>query len=451
MVLVLLLYSADIYLDPRPKGTSEQIESLRERDDVNILFIVIDTLRADRLSGYGYSRKTSPGLDYLADEGIRFARHRAQSSWTKNSMASMWTGLYPIRSGVIRHSDALPSEAIMPAEIFRDAGFATAGIWRNGWVAPNFGFSQGFEIYQSPLTRSSPRELRLKPRAGRIDGTDIDVIFSANEFMRSNVDQKWMLYLHLMDVHQYVTSDESAVFGTSYSDAYDNSILWVDQQIRALTGELDRLEMRDRTLVVVISDHGEAFGEHGREGHARDVYGEVTLTPWIISFPFRLPKGMVVQDVTQNVDVWPTLLDLLGLPPIEDSDGVSQVGTLLGEHSATDPGTEEQVDFAHLDRTWGRAREEPEPTIGVRVGQYRLVRYFLDGEWEDQLFDLEEDPYEQNNIAGDRAGVLASLQQRADEYLDQEVVWENGVTNVELDDMDLMQLRALGYSIEKEE
>ena len=102
-------------------------------------------------------------------DGVRFVRHRAQSSWTKNSMASLWTSLYPERTGILRHDHAVPDEARMPAELLKDAGFATAGIWRNGWVAPNFGFSQGFEIYLSPLTRSSPKDIRRKARAGRIE------------------------------------------------------------------------------------------------------------------------------------------------------------------------------------------------------------------------------------------------------------------------------------------
>ncbi|MBW2425010.1 MAG: sulfatase [Deltaproteobacteria bacterium] len=445
MVLLFILSSIDFYRDPRPVAEVAEIEAIAERDDLNLLFIVIDTLRADRLSGYGYGRETSPGLDYLAREGIRFSRHRAQSSWTKNSMASMWTGLHPVRSGVLRHGDALPAEARLPAEILRDAGFVTAGIWRNGWVAPNFGFAQGFETYQSPLTRSAPSEVRRKARAGRIDGTDIDTILSANQFMRTNIDRRWFLYLHLMDVHQYVTNDESAIFGNSYSDAYDNSILWVDLQIRALTGELDRLGLRDRTLIAVVSDHGEAFGEHGLEGHARNVYSEVTHTPWILGLPLRIRGGIVVRDVTENVDVWPTLLELLGLPPMPESDGISRLPAIVRAPKTIARG--DQVDFAHLDRTWGRVNAEPSPTIGVRDGRFRLVRY-LGEEARDELYDLQSDPLEQTNVAPLRPAILKRLQGRADSYMEQEIVWSEGVTRVDLDEMDLMQLRALGYSID---
>ena len=308
------LSCADSVEDKRPEGTLQDIESLSDRDDLNVLFILIDTLRSDRLSSYGYERKTSPVLDYLAGTGLRFENHRAQSSWTKTSMASLWTGLYPIRTDVLQHSDALPEEAFTPAEAFQEAGYITAGIWRNGWVAPNFGFSQGFEVYMTPAIKQAPEALRREATAGRIDGTDIDLVFAASEFIRTYQDEKWFLYLHLMDVHQYISTDETAIFGNTYSDAYDNSILWTDSQIGVVLGELYRLGLEDRTLVVVVSDHGEAFGEHGSEGHGRDVFQEVVATPFIISFPFKLsPAGLVVAQ-TENIDVWPTLLDMVGLP-----------------------------------------------------------------------------------------------------------------------------------------
>ena len=143
-------------LDSRPTGTIEDVLALRDRDDLNVLFVLVDTLRADRLGSYGYERDTSPNIDALAATGLRFAQHVSQSSWTKCSMSSLWTGLYPARTRSLRAYDVISEEATMPAERFRDAGFRTAAVWRNGWIAPNFGFSQGFEIYLSPRGRRDP-------------------------------------------------------------------------------------------------------------------------------------------------------------------------------------------------------------------------------------------------------------------------------------------------------
>src|SRR5262249_40410502 len=159
-----------------------------------------------------------------------------------------------------------------PAEVLRDAGFHTSAIWRNGWVAPNFGFAQGFETYHSPKPVPVPTSVRREnPSLGQ-EGSDNELIVSALEFLRSYRGERFLLYLHLMDVHQYVYDEESALFGTTYSDIYDNAIRRTDRHIGALVDALESLGLRDRTIVVVASDHGEAFGEHGGEGHAKDLY-----------------------------------------------------------------------------------------------------------------------------------------------------------------------------------
>ena len=153
--IYLILFLEVRFGDSRPVGSVEDIERLAQRDDLNVLFILVDTLRADRLGSYGYERDTSPTIDALAADGARFANHLSQSSWTKCSMASLWTALYPARTRITRFEDAIPDTALLPAEILRDAGFRTAGVYRNGWVAPNFGFGQGFEVYSTPTTEQA--------------------------------------------------------------------------------------------------------------------------------------------------------------------------------------------------------------------------------------------------------------------------------------------------------
>jgi arylsulfatase A-like enzyme len=444
MVIAAVYLQFEIRIDPRPLGEPADIERLNERNDLNLLFVLIDTLRADRLSAYGYDRETSPTLDKLAATGIRFSEHMSQSSWTKCSMASLWTGLYPIRTGVTRSPQGLPDEARMPAEILREAGFRTAAIWRNGWISPSFGFSQGFEVYHSPKSaRMAASVRREKPTLG-VTGTDQDVVNSAIEFLRAQGgDERWFLYIHLMDVHQYVYDEDTALFGTTYSDIYDNSIRWTDRVLGALIRDLDMRGLRDKTLIVVAGDHGEAFGEHGREGHARDVHGEVTTTPLIMSFPFRLP-GIVVDAPTENVDLWPTLLDLLKLPPLEDVDGQSRLPAIMAAARGEPAPPRDTPRFAHLDQTWGRTGREPRPMVAVREGPYRLVRAHEAKGW---LYDRGNDPSENVDISEDEPEVLARLQAYVDEYLERpQAPWT--ASDVELDDMQLQQLRALGYDVE---
>jgi len=222
MIAAAIATQFDVRTDPRATGDAEDVQALHARDDLNLLFVLIDTLRADRLSAYGYERETSPHIDALAADGLRFARHTSQSSWTKCSMASLWTGLYPVSTGVTRSPQSVSPQARMPAEILKEAGFRTFAIWRNGWISPSFGFSQGFEVYHSPRAGRVPPAVQREKPTGGVTGTDQDIVNSAIEFLRSHEDERWFLYLHLMDVHQYVYDEDTALFGTSYSDIYDN-------------------------------------------------------------------------------------------------------------------------------------------------------------------------------------------------------------------------------------
>ena len=438
--------------DPRSRGTLEDVLALRERSDLNVLFIVVDTLRADRLGVYGYERDTSPNLDALAATGIRFAEQIAQSSWTKCSMASLWTGLYPARTRVLRAYDVVSPEARMPAEIFREAGFRTAGIWRNGWIDPNFGFSQGFEIYLSPRSqrRQGARLVRLENPNIALDGDDADILYSAFEFLRAHGHERWFLYLHMMDVHQYAYSEEHALFGSSYSDSYDNAIRWVDDLLGHLFRGLEERGLREKTLIVFTSDHGEAFGEHGGEGHARNVYGEVTETPLILSFPFRLEPGIVVEARSENVDLWPTVLELVGLPALPDVDGRSMLPEIIAGARGEAPaeGEDDGLAFAQLDQAWGRTNERPRPMVAVNQGRWRLM--FRAGSPElTELFDKSADPREQRNIVREEPEVGEKLKERAVGYLKgPPPPWGEDTPSVEIDEMQMNQLRALGYGVQ---
>jgi arylsulfatase A-like enzyme len=440
-------FGADADADVRPVASADEIARLRERTDTNVLFILIDMLRADRLGAYGYPRDTSPTLDRLAASGVRFARHLSQSSWTKASMASLWTSLYPTRTGITRFDDVIPPGARMPAEILKEAGFVTAGIWRNGWVAPTFGFSQGFEVYARPFPRPLPPEVRIKNPTITETGTDEDVVADAIEFLRIHGDQRWFLYLHLMDLHEYLYDEQSALFGGEYSDIYDNSIRWTDGVIAVLLAHLADRGLAANTLVVVASDHGEAFRERGLEGHARRVYRETTEVPLLVSFPFKLEPGVVVEARTQNVDVWPTLLDLIGLPVPDGIDGRSLVPDLVASARGEASADGDRPGLAYLDTTWGQRSTKSVPTLAVVEGTLRYVRVDAPrGTRLEQLFDASSDPGELHDLAGTDTANLERLRARADAYLEAEPTWGEAPKR-EIGELELNQLRALGYAI----
>lgn len=437
--------------DHRPVGTIDQIAMLRERKDLNVLFILTDTLRAHRLHAYGYERETSPTFDYIAKSGVRFSRHLAQSSWTKCSMASLWTGLYPQRTGVLRAPHAAPEGAKMPAEILRDAGFRTAGLWRNGWVAPTFGFGQGFEVYERPTAKAMPRDLRAQNPNITLEGTDNDLIDAAEEFLLVHGRERFFLYVHLMDVHQYVYDTKSAVFGSNYSDIYDNSVLHTDAVIGRLLTTFANQGLLEKTVVVLAADHGEAFGERGIEGHAREVFREETEIPFIIGFPFRLEPGVVVKTRSRNIDVWPTLLDLLGLQKLPDADGRSLVSTIVA--SARGAQLPDDVEgFAHLERGWGRAELPSRPAVAVAKGSYRFILQLAPTAARDQrvesLFDASTDPEERKNVLSEHPEVAEELRGLADGYLEKKPPeWASAPVSVEVDEREAEQLRALGYAV----
>ncbi len=444
--------------DRRPLGSAEDIAALQDRDDLNVLFILIDTLRADRLGAYGHPRDTSPTIDRLAGSGLRFAKHLSQSSWTKASMASLWTSLHPPRAGVTRFDHILPEEARSAAERLQDAGFRTIGLYRNGWVAPTFGFEQGFEVYSRPALRKPNPSVRAENPTIGVVGTDEDTIAAAIEFLRLNrrSEQPWFLYLHLMDVHEYLYDEESAIFGGRYIDKYDSSIRWTDGTIETLLAYLAEWELDDDTLVVFTSDHGEAFRERGLEGHARAVYRETTEVPFILSFPFRLESGAVVETRTQNVDVWPTLLDLLGLEVPEDVDGRSRRPEILAaaRGEANDPEAADanphETGFAHLDGTWGHRDRKPRDLVAVTEGGLRYLRsapLVEGGEILEELFDASVDPAELENLAEERPEDVARLRALVEERLAEEPPWGESPRR-DINELELNQLRALGYQIE---
>ena len=438
----------EVRIPSRPKGDVSDIRALQERDDLNVIFILIDTLRADRLSAYGYERETSPVLQDISSTGVRFAHVKSQSSWTKCSMASLWTGVYPQRTGVLRAPHAVSEAAKLPAEIFKEAGFTTAGIWRNGWVANNFGFAQGFDTYYRPTPSQTPEKMqRRSPGTHKLLGTDLDAVESAIQFVDTHRSERFFLYMHLMDVHQYIYDEMAARmnFGTDFSGAYDGSIHWTDRVVGLFLQALDERDMLKNTLIVINSDHGEGFYEHGTEGHARTVYREVTEVPLIFMLPFLLKPGIVVEQQVANVDVWPTILDLVGLDPMPEAEGRSLVPLMIAAAEQREMPPERPV-FAQIDRAWGRTDRDPNDLIAVVDEGYSLM-YPVNEPEKAELYNRRVDPKEQTNLAEEQPEKLSELENVVKDYIAMPPVSFTNADEVELDEMRLEQLRALGYVV----
>jgi arylsulfatase A-like enzyme len=210
-------------------------------------------------------------------------------------------------------------------------------------------------------------------------------------------------------------------------------------------GSLADLGQLDDTLVVVTSDHGEAFGERGFEGHARKVYRETTEVPWLIFFPFRLEPGLVVETRTRNVDVWPTVLDLLGLE-LPQADGRSRRPEILANARGEAPAEDADPAIAHLDQSWARAELDPAPTVAVSEGRWRYVRVQQANGVVEQLYDASGDPRELRDLAREDPETLERLAGVAETYLEQRPDWGEAPTR-EIGELELNHLRALGYAV----
>jgi arylsulfatase A-like enzyme len=340
----------------------------------------------------------------------------------------------------------LPEQAVLPAEILSKAGFQTVGIYRNGWVAPTFGFAQGFEVYKRPSSRPLPATVKRANPTLTDQDTDDGAIDAALEFLRIDGRKRWFLYLHLMDVHEYLYDKESALFGSDHLDIYDNSIRHIDHLIEVLVDSLSEAGYRENTLIVIAADHGEAFGERGFDGHAREVYRETTEVPFLLSFPFRIEPGITVRSTTRNVDIWPTVLDLLGLAPPDGVDGRSLAPEIEALARGEVVADEAPAAIAHLDQTWGRPELAPSPTIAVVEDEHRYVRTDQPDGTLEQIFDRRDDPGELRERAAEQPETLERLRQTADRYLEGHPSWGDSPTR-QIDELELNQLRALGYQI----
>jgi arylsulfatase A-like enzyme len=306
----------------------------------NIIMVVVDTLRADRLEPYGYGRPTSPHLNEVAAEGVVFERSSAPSPWTSPSTASLMSGMDPLRHGFLNYdSSFLSYEDVTMAEVCRAAGMRTAALVANPILSPGQNFDQGFGEY---------REEYLV--------LGLDLVEDARAWIKERGDERFFLYLHLFDPHKpylpidpYAESfagqappgyqlsssielskarieggpvDEEALalFIAYDSDKYDAEVASSDAAIGALFDVLDELSLRDHTVVGLTSDHGEAFGEHGRLGHSSGLYDVMLEVPLVFAGP-GVPSGTRRTDRVEIKDTGKTLLELGNVAGAELMEG----------------------------------------------------------------------------------------------------------------------------------
>lgn len=412
----------------------------RQPDRPNIVLIVIDTLRADRLSFYGHDEETAPFLASLAERSLVFRAAHSNSSWTAPAMASLFTSLYPFQHGV--HTATLGSDResfevrVLPAdaptlpESLGSLGYKTFGVSDNQNVSEIPGFDRGFDVFESTSYES----------AEKVEET---VLAWRSQIVSS---EPYFLYIHFMDPHMPYHGrepwyDEPSGIGEiedEEADAlarYDSEIRFVDQHVARLFAAFG---WGDDTVVLVTSDHGEEFGEHGGAQHGRTLYREVLDIPFLVSWPARWSAGRVVDARVSLVDVAPTLLSLAGHAGEKTHVGRSVVADLDSAGGAAP--------------IYGELVREEDPSSGAPIRQE--TRSVIEGRFkyidrpgpDEQLFDLAVDAHETQNVLDIHPEVGARLAADLERAIEHSPRYRPGLARVPLSPEQVEKLKALGYA-----
>jgi len=462
-LLLALASCGEAPADAAPDGTASAPVT-PPAEPPHVVIWMVDTLRADHLGAYGYERDTSPSIDAVAAEGVVFEQMHAHANWTQPSVASIITGTHP---PVFRgdFTSALPGDALTAAEWYSAHGYATAGFTVTVAVGEDFGFQQGYDVYEE-----LDEHLTISERKKRLgEAFDADVLVDRGLAWldgRGDDERPFLLYLHSVDPHSPYQAHEGyrgwwdpeeearrraarlasgePTFGDdsirdpaerrSILDRYDGEIVFNDAHFGRLVEGLERRGLAERTLVVVVSDHGEEFWERNTYGHGhRNVHAELTHIPFILRGP-GLPAGVRVPGLARAVDILPTLVELCGLPPVPGVEGVSLVPAI--ERAAGVPPRPHFV---------GRYKKAVE-LRGVRTPEHLFV---VDPVAETRrLYDVARDPGATVDVAREQAERVRELGILLRDWERQQAERSGAEAEALSEDMDARtyeKLKALGY------
>jgi arylsulfatase A-like enzyme len=415
-----------------------------------VVLVSIDTLRADHLGFYGYDRPTSPALDALALEATVFEDVTSTSPWTLPAHGTLLTGLYPRRHGLTSHERYLAPAQKTLAQFFSEASYRTAAVVNSHNLSPLFGLDRGFQQYRY-----------VEEVADRRDPSK-EITDQAMEWLEGAGQGRFFLFLHYYDVHSDYASlpDFEALFLAPYDgiadgstaqltayregkvslgasdaphlvDRYDAGIRQMDAEIGRLLRFLEDKAWLEETLLVVTSDHGEEFFEHGGVLHGQTQYQEVLRVPLLLRGP-GIPRGRRVHAPVSLVDVVPTLLARAGIVLHGDLDG-EDLAPLWSESGDRAP---DRYLFSEADHN----NVEHDITRSVRYRNLKLHFNRLSGEF--RLYDLARDPDELEDVAASEERAVGALSTELERFL------AGGTAEAPvraLSEEEIRKLRSLGY------
>lgn len=399
-------------------------------DGPNLLLITIDTLRADRIGVYGAENVDTPAIDRVAGQGVRFDQATTTAPLTLPAHASILTGQNPYRHGVRdNHNFRLADDILTLAEVLGGAGYDTGGFIGSWVLNADTGIAQGFDTYtrfdDDTIARLTTAGFEAQRRGALVAAEAIPWLIGRPD--------KFFAWVHLFDPH--LPYDPPPPYSTRYAGRpYDGEVAYVDEVVGGLMRALETAGLADDTIVAIVADHGEGFGDHGEQRHSFFIYDEITRVPMIVRAPGMLPGGTVVSAQVSVVDLMPTLLQLMGVadPQASTRDGVDLAPLVRSPDAAGHAAYSESI-IPLVEFGWSELRS-------LRQGGYKYI-----SAPRPELYELGTDPAEGDNIVATDTDRTASMREAlaaltAGDDLDSMALGERFVSAVRTE-----QLRALGY------
>jgi choline-sulfatase len=364
--------------------------------DLNLLLVTLDTTRADRLGAYGFAAAETPNLDRIAREGVLFEHAVAPAPLTLPAHSSLFTSKLPPAHGVRDNGGFfLDERETTMAERLRGRGFRTGGFVGAYVLDHKWGVAQGFDKYFDNFDLSKYRSVSLSS----VERPGNEVADRALEWLNSVGSSKFFAWVHFYDAHS--PYDPPEPYKSRFANRpYAGEIAFVDSQVGRLLAWLDGRRLLEKTIVVVIGDHGESLGDHGESTHGFFVYESVLHVPLIIRAPYDSMPGGKVSTVVRSVDVLPTVLDLVGLPSSDTFQGQSLAPLMTGARSDLGLDAYAEAVYPRFHFGWSDLRT-------LRSGRFKYIEAP-----RPELYDLEKDPRESTNIYPQRRALAAQMSGR---------------------------------------
>lgn len=390
----------ELMVPPRDKPEIASTEPAK-----NVVIILIDTIRADVFEPIGGqdSKVDTPEFDELTKEATVFTAAYDNENWTKPSVATVLSGLYPVTHDAKQQDDVLDRKVELLSQQLKAEGFKTGAFIANGYVSDKFGFKKGWDGWRNYIREG---------RSSRAEHVYDDAI----AWLEENKDDRFFLYVQTIDPHvpyrfheettpgyagdyngklnKILTGKEQADLSGDHQKLnaadydfiralYYGEVTYHDQHMGRLLEKLRSWGLMEDTLLIITNDHGEELDDHGKMGHGHSLYDELVRAPLLIRLPGRVPAGQVLSEPVESVDIAPTVLQVLGMNSSKDHEGVSLVSLMEGRPAQ---------------RPFYAVTEFLKAGRSVRVGTWKMIG--TSSRWK-RLYNVAEDPGEQKNLIED--------------------------------------------------